>query len=202
MLRVTEGRAIFTRGSDVSRILNGIFMIAMLGVLSACAPAVQPGRMVPESAVFRGDRFDSPLHNAIAVTRVGGGEKTNLLLVSKVGDEEMRETLRLSLQQYGFHASSEAGAPFHLEVFLIELRQPVSGLTMIVTSVVRYKLVRSSDDQAIYDDIITASYQATVNEAFVGAQRLKLANEGSIRANIASFLTRLDSLNIAKPPAQ
>jgi hypothetical protein len=182
----------------VSRILKGIFAIAMLWALSACATPAQPGRMAPESAVFRGDGFDAALHNGIAVTKVGGGEKTHPLWVSKVGDEEMREALRLSLQQYGVYASSEAGAPFRLEVFLIELRQPVNGLAMIVTSVVRYKLVRSSDDRAIYDDVVTASYHAAMNEALISVQRVKLANEGSIRANIASFLTHLHSLDSAK----
>jgi hypothetical protein len=51
-----------------------------------------------------------------------------------------------------------------------------------------------------YDDIITASYKATMGDAFSGVHRLKLANEGSIRANIAVFLQHLHSLNISGSP--
>jgi len=66
----------------------------------------------------------------------------------------------------------------------------------------RYKLTRSCDDQVVYDDIITASYMATLGDAFDGAYRMRLANEGSIRANIAAFLRHLHSLNIMKSPVQ
>jgi len=177
-------------------------MIAMLGTLSACAPPARPGRMVPESALFSSYSPDSPLRNAIAISKVGGGEKTNPLLVSKVGDKELHETLRLSLGQCGFLSTSDVAAPFRLEVFLIELKQPAVGLTMIVTSAMRYKLTRSRDDQVVYDDIITASYQATVGDSFLGPHRLKLASEGSIRANVATFLQNLHSLNISKSPIQ
>jgi hypothetical protein len=176
-------------------------MIAMLGTLVACATPARPGLMVPESA-FPSSSLDSPLRDSIAITKVGGGEKTNPLLVSKVGDKELHETLRLSLEQSGFLSTSEIAAPFRLEVFLIELKQPRSGLTTIVDSVIRYKLTRSSDNQVVYDDIITAHYQATVGDAVYGPHRLKLANEGSIRANIAIFLENLRSLNIPKSPIQ
>ena len=183
--------------------LRLIFIIAMLGVLSACATPARPGHMVPESALFPSCSPDSPLRNAIAISKVGGGEKTNPLLVSKVGDKELHETLQLSLEQFGFLSTSDVAAPFRLEVFLIELKQPRGeGLTAIVDSVMRYKLTRSGDDQVVYDDIITASYKATVGDALYGAHRLKLANEGSIRANIAVFLQHLHSLNISKSPIQ
>jgi hypothetical protein len=119
-----------------------------------------------------------------------------------VGDKELHETLRLSLSQYGLLSTSDVAAPFCLEVFLIELKQPAVGLTMIVTSAMRYKLTRSRDDQVVYDDIITASYQATVGDSVLGYHRLKLASEGSIRANIATFLENLHSLNISKLPIQ
>jgi len=176
-------------------------MIAMLGTLSACATPARPGLMVPESALFPSHSLDSPLRNAIAISKVGGGEKTNPL-ASKVGDRELDEALHLSLKRYGFLITSDADAPFRLEVFLIELKQPSVGLTMIVTSAMRYKLTRNLDDQMMYDDIITASYGATVGDAFSGVHRLKLANEGSIRANIAIFLQHLHSLNIKKSPIQ
>jgi hypothetical protein len=176
-------------------------MIAMLGVLSACAAPARTGHMVPESTLFLSCSPDSPLRNAIAISKAGGGEKTNPLLVSKVGDKELHEALQLSLERFGFLSASDAAAPFRLEVFLIELKQPTGGgYTTIVTSAMRYKLTRSGDDQVLYDDIITASYKVTVGEVFYGVHRVKVANEGSIRANIAVFLQHLISLNILESP--
>ncbi len=186
----------------MSHVYKYILLIAALCVLNSCATAAQPGGMVPQSTAFRSESFDATLRRAITITKVGGGEKTNPLLGSKVGDDEMREALHLSLEQYDLYASSEASASFSLEAFLIELKQPVSGYTMVVSSVVRYKLIRNSDNRALYDDIVTASYRATLKDSSIGINRLKLANEGSIRANITSFLDRLRSVEAAKGPGQ
>ena len=175
-----------------------VFMIAMLGTLSACSAPARSGHMVPKSALSLSHSLDSPLRNAIAISKIGGGEKTNPMLWSKVGTNELHEALRLSLSQYGFLSTSDVAAPFRLEVFLIELKQPPGGYTLIVTSFIRYKLTRSRDDQVVYDDVITASYKATMDDAFAAIHRMKLANEGSIRANIAAFLQHLHSLNITK----
>ena len=184
-----------------------VLMIAMLGTLSACwkYKLARSGHMVPKSALLPIHSLDSPLHNAIAISKVDGGEKSYPLLVLKmarVGSNELHEALRLSLSQYGFLSTSDVTALFRLEVFLIELKQPYGGLTKIVTSVMRYKLTRSCDDQVVYDDIITASYTATLEDAFDGGYRLRLASEGSIRANIAAFLRHLHSFNIMKSPVQ
>jgi len=191
--------------SQILTCVRLVLMIAMLGTLSACTLPARSGHMVPKSALFPSHSLDSPLHNAIAISKVGGGEKSYPLLSSKmakVGSDELHEALRLSLSQYGFLSTSDVAAPFRLEVFLIELKQPYGGLTKIVTSVMRYKLTRSCDDQVVYDDIITASYMATLGDAFDGAYRMRLGNEGSIRANIAAFLRHLHSLNIMKSPVQ
>ncbi len=179
-----------------------VLVVAMLGILNACATPARPGHMVPTSVLLPSDNPDSPLRNAIVISKVGGGEKTNPLLCSKVDNKELHEALLLSLGQYGFLSDSDVDALFRLEVFLIELRQPIVGLTMIVTSAMRYKLTRSRDDQVMYDEIITASDQATLGDTFYGPHRLKLANEKSIRANIAVFLQDLHSLDVTDLPIQ
>jgi hypothetical protein len=80
----------------------------------------------------------------------------------------------------------------------VELKQPAAGLTMIVDSHIRYKLIRLADDTVSFDDVITASYTATLNDAFMGVTRLKMATEASIRLNITDFLLRLQALNVTK----
>lgn len=141
---------------------------------------------------------DSPMYHAIVIAEVGGGEETNPLLTSKVGNKELEDALRESMRQYGFLSNSNADAPYRLDVYLIDLKQPVGGFTTIVDSFIRYKLISTSDGKIVYDDIITASYKATMDDAFVGVKRLKIANEKSIQANITAFMERLYSLKVTQ----
>jgi hypothetical protein len=186
----------------VSQILTRVrlaLLIAALGTLTAC---VAPAHMVPDRALLPSVSPDSPFCEAIAISKVGGGEKMSVLLLPKVSSDDLQEALRLSLKQYGFLGTPDVTAPFRLEVFLIELKQPASGITMIVYSVIRYKLIRSSDDQVVYDDIITASYKGTVDDSLFGGQRAKIATERSVRANIVAFVEHLYSLDLPPSPIQ
>lgn len=170
--------------------------IVLLIALSGCATPVLPKHMVPQSLAISRSGPASPLYSAIAIRKVGGGEETNPLMYSKVGDKELREALRLSLSQYGFLSISDTNAPFGLDVFLVELKQPTRRFTLIVDSYIRYTLTRVRDGKVIFDDIVPASFKATVEDAFVGYSRLKLATEGSVRTNIAAFFERLRSLDV------
>lgn len=170
----------------------------VLIALTGCATPAQPERMVPRQLAAQTLDPASMLRGAIFLAKVGGGEETNPALVSKVGSKELEEALRSSLDQYG--ALSAAGtAAFELEVFLIELKQQAAGFRMTVDSFVRYKLTRTRDRKVMMDEIVTASHQATVDDALYGPRRLRLANEGAMRANIAAFLEKLELLDLARP---
>jgi hypothetical protein len=171
-------------------------LILLCVMLNGCATPAQPQQMMAQSISIPRIDQTSPLYHAIVIVKVHGGEETNPLLTSKVGDKELEQALRESMRQHGFLSESIADAPYRLEVFLVDLKQPLSGYTLIVDSFIRYKLNRTGDGNVIYDDIITASDKATVDDAFYGPNRLKIANERSIRANITSFMERLYSLKV------
>jgi len=177
--------------NDIMWILNiSVFLI----ILNACATAARPQQMIAQSLSIPRISQDSPMYHAIVIAKAGGGEETNPLLSSKVGNKELEDALRESMRQYGFLSNSNVDAPYQLEVFLIDLKQPIAGFTMIVGSSIRYKLISNRDGKILYDDIITASDKATVDDTFHGVTRLKIATEKSIRANIAVFMERLHSL--------
>ncbi len=182
-----------------NRIKGMLCISALFMMLNACATAAQSGQMVARPIDAPGINKNSPFYQSIAITKVGGGQETNPLLTSKVDSKELEAALRESMRQYGFLSASGVDAPYRLEVFLIDLKQPVSGgLAMIVDSFVRYKLVSKRDEKILYDDIITASYRATMDDALYGVKRLQIANEKSIQANITAFLQRLSSLNVTQ----
>jgi len=171
-----------------------VLMLVVLGLLSGCA--ARSGEMVPTAALDPSQRPNLLFRHGIAISRVGGGE-TNPLLDGKVGDEELRESVRLSLERLGFLSMSDVAAPFRLEAFLIELKRPDPSFTKIATAVMRYKLTRSVDGRVLYDDVIIASSKATFGDTFFGSRRIQLAIEGSIRANIAVFLQYLNAVENA-----
>ena len=70
------------------------------------------------------------------------------------------------------------------------------GFDMTVGSTVRYSLIETQTRKEVYARVIQISYTAKMSDAFMGSQRLKLANEGAIKANIGSFINDLVALKL------
>lgn len=163
--------------------------------LTACAQparidAMTVAQMIQPAAA-------APLSNSIAVQSVSGGTKTNPLWTSEVGDPEFEGALTASLKANGLYA---AAGKYGLQAKLLELKQPLIGLDMTVTSRVLYTLTDSSTKATVFSKQIDAEFTATMGDAIVAVQRLRLANEGSIRKNITLFLNELVA-NSGKPVA-
>ena len=167
--------------------------IAGLGlvlVVSGCATPARTSSMVPEVRTNQAVDSDSPLYRGIWVIDVGGGQETNPLWTSEVGTKEFRESLVRTLELQGFLAAGETAA-FRLKAFIVEVKHPSAGISVTVHSFIRYALVRSTDGKVIFDDVLSGSFTATVSDTFYGVDRLRLAEEGSIRANISALVERL-----------
>jgi hypothetical protein len=155
--------------------------------------------MVPDAFEASAARSDSPFHDGVGIGRVGGGEAPDPMMVySAVGAGELEGALRQALRKFEYLSKDEQRAPFRLQAFLVDMRRPGVGMTMVATSLIRYKLIRVRDESVIYDDVLTASATKTGSDAFVGAERHRMAVEGAIRANIAEFLANLRSMNVEK----
>ena len=126
----------------------------------------------------------------MCVRNVTGGEETNPMWVSKVDDNAFRVALSGTLDAAGLSATSSSSCTYPVDANLLGLSQPVMGFDMTVTSHVNYKVYDPSD-QPFLLATIDAPFTAKMSDAFVGAQRLKKANEGSIRASMEQFLDKL-----------
>ena len=73
----------------------------------------------------------------------------------------------------------------------MSVAQPLLGLDMTVTTHVRYTLKDTQSGSVVLDKMLVASYTATVGDAFVGAKRLRLANEGAAKENLRSLVLSL-----------
>jgi len=138
--------------------------------------------------------FPDALQHAMCVRTVAGGEDTNPLWVSKVGNNDFHSALAGSMDAAALTTSS-AACKYPVDVNLLGLSQPSFGLDMEVTSHVNYK-VYDTANQPILLETISASYTAAFSEAFVGVVRAQRANEGSVRANISQFLDKLRAITL------
>ncbi len=73
----------------------------------------------------------------------------------------------------------------------MEVDQPFIGFDLTVTSSVHYIVTESASNAFAFDETITAAHTATVSDAFVAVERLRLANEGPIKENIRVFIDKL-----------
>ncbi|MBV9992805.1 MAG: hypothetical protein JOZ72_16115 [Alphaproteobacteria bacterium] len=160
--------------------------------LAACASSADPHAMAvapPPAAVNADKAFPQALMHAMCVRAVTGGEKTNPLWVSKVDNDGFKSALGASLDTAGLTAPA-SGCSYPIDVNLLGLSQPSMGFDMTVTSHVNYKVYNSGGEPYLLATI-DAPFTATVGDAFLGVERLKKANEGSIRASIQMFFDKL-----------
>ncbi len=137
--------------------------------------------------------FDQGLKKQIDVESVSGGEKTNPAWTSEISNENFSLALKRSLDHYGLFS---AVGRYQLDVQMLDVDQPLFGLDMTVTTRVRYSLTDMESNRVVIDEIVSAPYTATVGEAFLGAERLRKANEGSGKKSIQFLLERLAELKI------
>jgi hypothetical protein len=126
----------------------------------------------------------------MSVGVVTGGEPTNPLWTSQVGNQEFRSALEASLRNFDLLAEGQESR-FVVDANLIDVQQPTIGFALTVTSTVAYQVRRSGTTEAILEETVIAPYTASATSAFLATERLRLANEGSIKRNIELFIERL-----------
>lgn len=171
-----------------SRILA---VLAALIYLSGCASGAKMGNMVYEGPI---KAYDTVLENNVNVTNVSGGKETNPAWTSEIDNEAFAGALQRSLQKQGLLSGS---GRYQLEALLLEVDQPMFGLDFEVTTHVRYILTdRDNNGAVVLNETVVAPYTATIGDAFAAIKRLRLANEGSGKANIQGLLNKLNELQI------
>lgn len=130
------------------------------------------------------------LQGAVAIGVVSGEEETNPLWTSEVGNDAFRAALEQNLVRAGARARDEPSAAYRLDATIVGLDQPMMGLDAKVTSTVPYTMTPLAGGEPL-STLVIESFTATFADAALGVERLRLANEGSIRRNIETFMDRL-----------
>lgn len=170
-----------------------VILIAISLVIGGCASPARIDQMTVYSPV---GKTNPALKDGIAVTDVTGGRETSAMWTSQVSSDDFRRALETSLQNAGLYNRVAGASRFQLTADLTRLDQPMLGLDMTVTSTVRYSLVDTKTRKEVYGRVIQMPFTAKFSDAFAGVERLKIANEGSVRANIQAVIDDLIALKL------
>ncbi len=168
----------------------------LVALLAGCATPARMEQMTAQVAPSAMASADARLKGAIAVADVTGGKDTNPMWTSQVSSETFRQSLEASLTQAGLFSKVLSAGKYTLTADLLKLDQPLVGLNMTVGSTVRYSLIDVATKKEVYGKTLTVSYTAKMSDAFVGTERLRLANEGAIRENIKALMNDLVTLKL------
>src|SRR5690606_22204088 len=168
-----------------------LIVLSSLIYLSGCASGAKMENMVYDGSAMQ---FDAELTNNTGLSAVTGGEKTNPAWTSEIDNEAFAGAVKESLLKQGLLSGN---GRYQLEVIMLEVDQPLFGLDFTVTTHVKYILTdRENDGDVVLNETVVAPYTATIGDAFAAIKRLRLANEGSGKANIAGLLKALSELQI------
>jgi len=169
--------------------MKKLLIISTAIILAGCTSAAKPGAMAVKVSDDTIISADSKLSQAVSIAGVDGGKKTNPLWTSEVSNEDFTEALNQSLAAHAMLAEGEG--KYKLTAELQKLKQPLAGLNMSVTSIVKYTLTDTSSGDVVMEELVEEKYTAKLGDSFMGNKRLQLANEGSIKANISTIIKKM-----------
>jgi hypothetical protein len=180
-------------GAQVSfaRVASALLLCASLVTLGGCATGALPTEMVatptPITTVSPGENG----YQQLRVASVQGGSETNPLWMSNISNADFQAALESSLRGVGYLSTDPALAHLQVTASITDLQRPMAGIDMSVTSKVRYTVSPVGGGAPVFDGTVAATGTARFGESLLAIERLRKANEASIRANIASFLEQL-----------
>jgi hypothetical protein len=159
----------------------------VVAMLVGCAsPATQQSMSVALQDLP--SRTNPALKGQMSVGSVTGGKETNPMWTSQVDAQTFKGALDKSVAMAGYKAGDASAAKYRVDAHLNELSQPMFGLTFDVVSTVLYTVTFDGKPKQFP---VTATGTATGSDAFVGVERLRIANERSIKENLKQFLQKI-----------
>lgn len=166
--------------------------VVLAALLAGCATPARVDQMkVDAPAGTRTAIASTAMKEAVAIGQVSGGKDTNPLWISNISTADFERALQSSLQSAGLLAPDPQKCRVQLAAQLLSLDQPFFGADMTVTASVLYTLVDCASRKEVWVRTITLPYKAAFGDALLGVERLKLANEGAARVNIAKLVEML-----------
>jgi hypothetical protein len=161
-----------------------------LACIGACAPPASYSAMVAGVPPGLGP---APVYrNAITVGSVTPGRDTGMPWTSAVSPEQVQQALVQTLSATGLGRG--ANGRFHLDGQLLTLSRPYAGFAMTVTAAIAWRLTDSTNGAVVYDRTLQGLGTATLDDAVDNNNRLRIADQRAIRANLQQLVQDLYAL--------
>lgn len=165
-------------------------------VLAGCGAPSQSLHMTtaPAEALQVRGWVPAALQGQVGLAPVRGGDETGRWWGSKVSAQALQDALDGSLRAVGMRPAAPSPAPrFELRAELAALEQPVVPVAGVTVGVaVRYTLVETAGGRVLYQRRLVTQESAALSDAWLSpSERLRIANERALRANIAQLLREL-----------
>lgn len=117
---------------------------------------------------------------------------------SNIANADLKAAIESSITQSALFKSvlQEKGGDYELTVTVTQLSKPLFGASFTVTMEAGWVLVRASDKSIVLRQVVKSQHTATMGDALVGVERLRLAVEGAARSNIAQGMQAIAVLNL------
>lgn len=168
------------------------FTLVLTTLLTGCASPTTREGMTP------GDLVAAKKHPHTVSVAVTGGQETNPLWKTQVSDTEFAEALSAAITRSKVFSAvvQGKGGKYQLDVVLVSMTQPSFGTSFTVSMEAGWSLRRSDSGAAVWQASVKSKHTATVGDAFVGVERLRLATEGAAKNNIKQGLEQISALNL------
>ena len=171
-----------------------VFLVSVLPfcalLLGGCASQSTHLGMIPDVI----DTFKKHPHTVSL--NVTGGKPTESIGTPQISDVEFKQALLDAMNKSQIFSRVVEGnaGDYWLTVTLFSLEQPLFGFSFTVKMEAGWTLKRVADGVVVWQESIKSEYTATIEDAFVGATRLRLATEGAARNNISQGLSKISKL--------
>ena len=161
-----------------------------LAGLGACAPPASYSAMVAGAPPGQGP---APVYrNAITVGSVTLGRDVGTPWTSAVGPDQVQQALVQTLAVAGL--GQPANGRFRLDGLLLTLDRPYAGFAMTVTATIAWRLTNTTNGVVVYDRTLRSLGTATLDDAITNENRLRIADQRAIRANLQQLMQDLYTL--------
>jgi len=159
-------------------------------LLDGCASLPKSSDMVPQTI--------NVTHRSSKPVRIVVEGQLMLEDKAQVPNQTFAEALQMSIAkaQIFTKVDKDISDGFLLEVFIVGYEPPKGGFNMAATLITRWKLTRLPSQEVVFEDFVKKTHTNTVGDAFVGATRWRMANEGVVKDTIAEGIMNLSKLDL------
>jgi|GEM_PF-3554199 len=173
------------------RILSFLLIALSTMLLPACTQIHTHENITPKinARVIRLPTSEK-FQNAISLAKKGK-EGIHPLYLTEVTNGELLLALEDSLINNGYLSQATEGRYLLNAKIIDQIKLPSLGINFTYESTIKYNLIDKTNGSIVYENKITTSGKSEFSDTIVGAERMRIANENSVKNNIKTFMRAL-----------